>query len=90
MLNPSPPTCVQYLSSPVLEQTAREDCEHLIHGDIQVSTGCMIAVPLPRNSSLTRPPMLPPEFVPPCRIPPLRYYSNYSWSSEVFFTAHAS
>ncbi len=27
-----------------------------IRGDIQVSTGCTIAVPLPSSSSLTRPP----------------------------------
>ncbi len=29
-----------------------------------------MAVPLPRGSPLTRPPILPPEFVPPCRISP--------------------
>ncbi len=41
-----------------------------IRGDIQVSTGRTTAVPLPRSSPLTRPPILPPEYVPPCRIPP--------------------
>ncbi len=41
-----------------------------IRGDIQISTGRTMAVPLPRSSPLTRPPLLPPEYVPPCRIPP--------------------
>ncbi len=40
------------------------------------------------TTSLTRPPILPPEFVSPRRIPPVCYYCNYSWSSIVVFTAH--
>ncbi len=70
-------------SSPVLEQTAIGDCERFIREDIQVATGCTVAVPLPRSSPLTRPPILPPDFVPP-----LCYYCNYSWSSIEVFTAH--
>ncbi len=54
--------------------------------DIQVATGCTVAVPLPRSSPLIRPPIIPPEFVPICRFPPLCYYCNYSWSSIVIFT----
>ncbi len=54
--------------------------------DIQVSTGCTVAVPLPRSSPLIRPPIIPCEVVPPCRSPPLCYYCNYSWSSIVIFT----
>ncbi len=83
-----PVACVQRSSSPILEKTARGDCERFIHGDIQVSTGCMMAVPLPRSSPLTRPPLLPPEFFPPCRNLPLCYNCSYSWSSIVVFTAH--
>ncbi len=64
------------------------NCERFVRGDIQVSTGCTMAVPLPRSSSLTRSPILPPEFVPSCRIPPLCNYCNYSWSSIVVFTVH--
>ncbi len=59
-----------------LEQIAREDCECFIRGDIQVASGCTMAVPLPRNHPLTRPPISPPELVPPCRIPPFRYFRN--------------
>ncbi len=86
--NPSPSTCVQRSSGPVLEQAARGDCERSIRGDIQVATGCTVAVPLPRSSPLTHPPILPPEFIPPCRIPTLCYYCNYFWPSIVVFTAH--
>ncbi len=39
-------------------------------GDIQISTGRTMAVPLPRSSPVTRPPILPPIFVPPCYIQP--------------------
>ncbi len=45
-------------------------CDRYIRGDIQVSTGRTMAVPHPRNSPLTCPSILPPEFVPPCRISP--------------------
>ncbi len=47
-----------------------------IRGDIQVAVGCTVAVPLPRSSPLTRPPIPAPELVPPCRIRPLCYYCN--------------
>ncbi len=70
MLDPSPQTFVQRSSSPVLEQAARGYCERYIRGDIQISTGRTMAVPLPRDSPLTLTPILPPEFVPPYRIPP--------------------
>ncbi len=75
-------------SSPLLEQIERGNCERFIRGDIQVSTGWTMALPLPRSSPLTRPPILPPEFVPPYLTPPLRYYCNYSWLALVAFTAH--
>ncbi len=42
----------------------------MTRGDIQISTGRTMAVPLPRSSPLVRPPILPPEIVPACRIPP--------------------
>ncbi len=42
----------------------------LVRGDIQISTGRTMAVPLPRSPPLTRLPIFPPEFVPPSRIPP--------------------
>ncbi len=51
-----------------------------IRGDIQVATGCTVAVPLPR-SSLARLPILPPELILPCLIPSLCYYCYYSWMS---------
>ncbi len=70
LLPTPPPICVQRSSSTVLEQTARGNCDRYIRGDIQVSTGRTMAVPLPRSSPLTRPLYSPPEFVPPCRIPP--------------------
>ncbi len=69
MLDPSPPKYVQRSSSPALEQNARGNCDRYIHGDIQVSTGRTMAVPLPGSSPLARPLILPPEFVSPCRIP---------------------
>ncbi len=62
--------CVQRSRSPILEQIARENCDPYIREDIQVSTGRTMAVPLPRSSPLTSPPILPPEFVPPCHILP--------------------
>ncbi len=54
-------------------QTGLGDCFfrfHCIRGDIQISSECTMAVPLPRGSPLTRPPILPPKFGPSCRIPP--------------------
>ncbi len=45
-------------------------CDRYIRGDIQVSTGRTMAVPLSRSSPLTCPSILPPEFVPPSRISP--------------------
>ncbi len=56
-------TCVQRSSGLVLEQAARGDCERSIHADIQVTTGRTVAVPLPKGSPLTCPPILPPELV---------------------------
>ncbi len=73
---------------PVLEQVTGADCERAIRGDIQVATECTVAVPLPRSSPLTHPPIFHPEFVPPCRIPLLCYCGNYSWSTIVVFPAH--
>ncbi len=61
----------QRSSLSVLEQTVRENCKRFVRGDIRVSTGRAMVVPLPRSSPLTRPPIIPPEFVPPCRIPPM-------------------
>ncbi len=61
------------LSSPVLEQTNRGNCDRHIRGDIQVSAGRKMVVPLPRSSPVTRPQILRSEFFPPCRIPPLCY-----------------
>ncbi len=84
---PSPSTCVQRPSGPVLEQAARGYCGRYIHGDIQVATGCTVAVSLPRSSHLTLPPILLPEFVPPCRISSVCCCCNWSWSSIVVFTA---
>ncbi len=49
---------------------ARGYCDRYIRGDIKISTGRTMAVPLPRSSPLTRPPILPPIFVPPCQIRP--------------------
>ncbi len=51
VLNPLPSTCVKRSSSPVLEQTARGDCERFIR--------CTMAVPLPTSSALTLPPFHP-------------------------------
>ncbi len=45
-------------------------CDRYIRGDIQISTGRTMTVPLPRGSPLTLPPILPPIFVPPCHIQP--------------------
>ncbi len=56
--------------SPILEQAATGYCDRYIRGDIQISTGRTMAVPLPRSCPLTRPPILPPIFVPPCHIQP--------------------
>ncbi len=53
-----------------MEQAARGYCDRYIRGDIQISTGRTMAVPLPRSSPLTRPPILPLIFVPPCHIQP--------------------
>ncbi len=53
----SPPICVQRSSSPVLEQVARGYCDRYTRGGIKISTGRTTAVPLPRSSSLTRPPI---------------------------------
>ncbi len=53
-----------------MEQVARGNCDRYIRGDIQISTGRTMAVPLPRSSPLIRPPILPPIFVPPCHIQP--------------------
>ncbi len=53
----------------MLEQDAKGNCDRYIRGDIQISTGHTMAVPLPRSSCLTRPTIHPPVFVPPCRIP---------------------
>ncbi len=39
--------------------------ERFIRGDIQVATGCTMAVPLPRSPPLTRQPTSPPKLVPP-------------------------
>ncbi len=55
VLNPSPSTCVQRSSGPVLEQAARGDCESSISGDIQVPTECTVAVPLPEGPLLPVP-----------------------------------
>ncbi len=54
----------------MLERAARGYCDRYIRGDIQISTGRTMAVPLPGSSPLTRPPILSPIFVPPFRIPP--------------------
>ncbi len=54
-------------NSPILEQADRGYCDRYIRGDIHISTGRTMAVPLPRSSPLTRLPILPPIFV---RIPP--------------------
>ncbi len=54
----------------VLGQPARVYCYRYIRGDLQISIGRTMAVPFHRSSPLTRPRILPPEFVPPCRIPP--------------------
>ncbi len=57
-------------SSPILEQAARGYCDRYIRGDVQISTGRTMAVPLPRSSPLTRPPKPPPLKVPPGHIQP--------------------
>ncbi len=62
--------CTHVEINPGVAKITRGDCERFIRGDIQVATGRTMAVPLPRSSPLTRPPISSQEFAPPCRNSP--------------------